>query len=61
LADEHGDYAARRALAILEAEGLTVPRRGAWTEVADPLPAPGLSLEERVAALEAWRREVEGL
>lgn len=55
LADEHGDYSARRAMAVLAAEGLTVPSRGAWTKVADPLPAVALSVEERLAALEAWR------
>lgn len=51
------------AVRVLEARDLVVSSPGAGTYVVDVLPAPGLarpSLEERVAALEAWRSQVEG-
>jgi len=53
----------QRAMQALAEEGWTRPVSGSGTYVADPVPpapVPGLSLEERVADLEAWRRKVEG-
>jgi GntR family transcriptional regulator len=64
LAPQYGGqvHAARTAAQVLRDAGWLAPERGRWTTVADPLPAPAaarLSLEERVAALEAWRRKVD--
>mgnify|MGYP000246398149 CR=1 FL=1 len=50
------------AVRELISRGLVVALSGAGTYVVDALPAPGvrpLSLEERVAALEEWRRRVD--
>lgn len=57
LADEHGvsEATAREALGTLKAEGLAVTAVGAGTFVPDVLPVAGLSLEERLAAVEAWQ------
>ncbi len=63
LAKDHGITTVQRAMRALVEEGWTSPASGSGTYVADPLPAPpvrGRSLEERVADLEAWRRDVEG-
>lgn len=55
-------YASKVAFEALRDAGYLVSRRGRVTRVADPLPATAavrLSLEERLAALEAWRAEHE--
>lgn len=60
LAPRYGQVdAARKAFAVLRDAGYLVVKKGpGGTKVADPLPAPAaeaMSLEERIAALEAWR------
>lgn len=61
LAPLYGDrvHAAKKAFAVLRDAGYLVVKKGpGGTKVADPLPAPAaeaMSLEERIAALEAWR------
>lgn len=59
-ADGVGVYAARRALELLAARGLVVARPGDGARVVDVLPARVPTVEERLAALEAWRASVEG-
>jgi len=54
---------AANALDLLVEEGWARQAPGSGTYVADPLPAEParpVSLEDRVAALEEWRRSVEG-
>lgn len=64
LAAEYGvaEGTAGRVHAILRSRGLILPGDRRGTRVVDDLPAPGTrrgSTEERLAALEAWRAEVE--
>lgn len=48
-----GRSTAERAMAALAADGWTSAAPGSGTYVAERLPVPGRSLEERVAAVEA--------
>mgnify|MGYP000493993578 FL=1 len=56
----HADPVRQRAYQELQARGLAVSAPGKGWFVVDDLPGVAVSLEERVAALEAWRVEVEG-
>lgn len=59
LTAEHGDSTARRVMRTLQDQGWAVSVGPAGTFVADPLPSTLPTIEERLAALEAWRAEVE--
>lgn len=60
LESKHSNSTARNALRWLRENGWVVTAPGgAGSFVADPLPQAQPTLEERVTALEAWRREVE--
>ena len=54
----HADPVRQRAYQDLQARGLAVSEPGKGWFVAEAPASP--SLEERVAALEAWRSQVEG-
>ncbi len=59
LSVEHGQTVAQRALRELVAEGWATAAPGSGTYVADVLPNTTPTLEERVTALEEWRRRCE--
>jgi DNA-binding GntR family transcriptional regulator len=59
LAAEHGQTVAQRALMELVREGWATSIPGSGTYVADPLPGVRLSLEERVAQVEADVAEIK--
>lgn len=59
-ADGYSQTPVLKAYRVLTERGLIVSVRGDGVYVVDAPPPAALSLEERVAALEAWRVEVEG-